>query len=84
MEYFQKYFDIPEKGKFGFPYWLRKIKETGVKMYHAKKLIEIMKDREAWLRREHNSNLERGKWMTNRFKDIKEVGIDAYIRKNSV
>lgn len=49
----------------------------------AKKLTAIMKDRERWVMSEHGAKLELGKWMTNRFKDIKEIGVDAFIRKNS-
>lgn len=80
VNFFKEYFPIPDKGPYGYTSWLRRVKSAGVKMYHAQKLVEIMRAREAWLLREKGEILHRGKWMFNRFRyEIKEQGIDRYI-----
>lgn len=79
VDYFKKYFDIPEKGSFGYGSWLRRIKKENINEYHAKQLIEIMLGVEGWLKAK-GQTLHRGKWMFNRFRyEIKEKGIDKYI-----
>ena len=75
VDHFRIYFDIPNKAPFGYSYWLKLVKSCEITIHHAKKLTSIMLDREAWLQREKGRKLERGKWMTNRFKEIKEIVI---------
>lgn len=84
VDYFKRYLDIPDKGKFGYTYWLRLVKDNGVTIYHAPKLMEIMLKREDWLLKEKKEKLPREKWLFNRFRyDIKEKGVDKFISSNS-
>ncbi len=82
VEYFQKYIDIPEKGRYGKTFWYRKIKDCKITMYHAQKIVDIMQQRKKWLKGK-GEELHCGKWMTNRFVEIRKVGIDKFISKNS-
>lgn len=83
VEYFQKYIDIPMKGKFGFSFHLGKIKACGIKTYHAEKIIEIMKARKAWVKAMYGEELECGKWLTNRYKEIQKIGPEKFLSKNT-
>lgn len=83
VEYFQKYFDIPEKGAFGKTFYYRKIKELGITMYHAQKIIEIMQSRRRYIKQTTGEDMHCGKWLVNRFKEMKEIGVDRFISKNS-
>lgn len=80
VDYFRQHFDIPEKGPWGYAAYLRRIKELNINIDHARRLVMIMKKREAWLLRVKKEKLHRGKWMFNRFiKEIKEQGIERFI-----
>lgn len=84
VDHFKKYFDVPVQGPWGYAAWLRRIKSHKITMYHAKRLIDIMLEREHWLRTNKQIELHRGKWMFNRFReDIKTMGIDRFISHNS-
>ncbi|MEX0281432.1 MAG: hypothetical protein AB3N13_09630 [Arenibacterium sp.] len=85
VEYFQKHgLDIPETGPFSKTFHYRKIKELGIKLYHAEKIVEIVRSRVRWLREEKGKELHTGKWLTKRYAEMKELGgVDAFIRKNS-
>ena len=83
-DYFKKYFEIADSGAFGYSSWLRRIKKENVNKYQAEKLIEIMLGVEKWLKTSEGEDLERGKWMFNRFRyEIKQKGIDKYISSKS-
>ncbi len=45
VELFAKHIDIPQKGRYGFPFHLGKIKQCGITLYHAERIIRIMLDR---------------------------------------
>ena len=80
VDFFKEYFDISDKGAFGYSSWLKRVKDAKVKMYHAKELVKIMENTEQWLKKSKGETMHRGKWMFNRFRyDIKEKGIDKYI-----
>lgn len=84
VDYFKKYFEIEDKGAFGYSSWLRRVKQEDINQYHAEKLIEIMLGVEKWLKDSQDKKLERGKWMFNRFRyEIREKGVDRYIASKS-
>lgn len=84
VDYFRTQFDIPEDGAYGYSAWLQKVKNASVSIVQAKKLVEIMKGKERWLRDTKGEELHRGKWMFNRFRyEIKEKGVDKYISSQS-
>lgn len=84
VDYLQTQFDIPILGPFGYSSWLRRVKTASISLHHAQKLIGIMVEREKWLQKEKGEKLHRGKWMFNQFRhDIKTLGIDKFISKNS-
>lgn len=84
VEYFQKHgVDIEQKGRFGFAFHLGKIKQCGIKMYHAEKIVTIMQGRAAYVRQQSGEEMHRGKWLTNRYKEIREVGVTGFISKNT-
>lgn len=84
VDYFKTQFDIPDTGPFGYTSWLRRVKNASLSLEQAKKLVDIMKGKEAWLEREKGEKLHRGKWVFNRFRyEIKEMGVDKYIASQS-
>ena len=83
VEIFQRYFPIPDKGAFGKTFYYRKIKELRITIDQAKKIMDIMQARRKWLKQTKGSDLQCGKWLTNRFVEMKQIGVDRFISKNS-
>lgn len=83
VELFQQHIDIPDKGRYGKTFWYRKIRDCGIKLHHAHKIIAIMQQRRTWLKKEKGEDMHCGKWMTNRFAEIRKMGVDCFISKNS-
>ena len=80
---FGRHIELSEEGRYGYTYHLRKVKECGIKTGHAEKIVSIMLKKKAWLKTTADAELHCGKWLTNRYQEIKDIGIDRYISKNS-
>jgi len=83
VELFAQHMDIPQKGLYGFAFHLGKVKQCGIRVHHASRIIEIMESRKQWVKNTHGDNLQCGPWLTNQYKEINLVGVDKYISKNS-
>lgn len=83
VEYLQIYIDIPEKGNYGKTFHYRKLKELKMTLDQAKRVIDIMLARAKWVSDTTGEQMHRGKWITNRYKEMAEIGVDRFIAKNS-
>jgi hypothetical protein len=83
VELFSEHMDIPRKGRFSFAFHLKKIKECGINVYHAERIIEIMLARKTWVKNQSGEEMQCGRWLTNRYKEIKQIGPERFVSKNS-
>lgn len=83
VDYLKLHITIPDKGRYGYSFHLGKCKACKIELHQARKIVKIMLDVETWLKREHKSKLDRGRWLTNRYKEIKEMGVDRFISSKS-